>query len=53
MRINAKTKYGEKVFIVQFINDGNDILAITVDGRGKIYTYKLRDIIVIDGQYLR
>lgn len=54
MRINAKTAFGKKVFIVQFLYSRIDnCWAITIDGNGKIEEYHIKDLIVIDGQYLR
>ena len=54
MRINAKTTWGTKVFIVQFLyRNDNSCWAITVDEKGEIEEYSISDLLVIDSQYLR
>ena len=54
MRINAKTIYGKKVFILQFVvHYPNYVWAVTVDGGGNIKEYPIEDLTIIDGQYLR
>lgn len=53
MKIRANTYYGREVFIVQFVCDEGDCLAVTVDSDGDIYTYKISELTVIDDEYLR
>lgn len=51
--IRANTNYGREVFIVQFICDKGDCLAVTVDDDGDLHTYNLSELTLIDSAYLR
>lgn len=53
MRIKAKTKFGEAVYIVQFIQNGASTEAVTVNAIGQISAYNIKYLTIIDGAYLR
>ena len=52
MRIKAKTKFGETVYIISFIQNGASTEAVTVNAIGEISTYHISRITIIDNSYL-